>query len=153
MVHPTYKLTSLGHTALQKQLFLLKHQHRPQLLSHIGQPQVSANLKNISSYLTAQEAIDLLDYRIQELETIIENAEVIEITDFNQVTLGSRVTLQVQGYLVDYQIVSSWEADPRQFKISDTSPLGSALLEKQVGDQFFLEVPAGIQTYQVINIT
>jgi transcription elongation factor GreA len=89
-----------------------------------------------------------------ELEDMIENAVLIEEThDHQKVSLGSTVKVKThQGKTQTYTIVGVAEADPRDGKISNESPVGEALLGKKVGESFDFKAPAGNLTWKIISI-
>ena len=68
------------------------------------------------------------------------------------ISLGTIVTLKVDGKQMVYEIVGEWEADPMKKKLSHTSPLGKALVGKKIGDKVDVEAPAGKLTYEVLTI-
>ncbi len=89
------------------------------------------------------------------METIIQNAVVIgEARDHQHVNLGSTVTVQNhKGETESYTIVGSAEADPKQHRVSNESPVGQALLGKSVGAEIQVEAPAGTLRWTIIRIS
>ena len=67
-------------------------------------------------------------------------------------TVGTTVTVEINGKKLEYKIVGEWEADPMNKKISHESPLGQALIDKKVGETVDVEAPAGKVTYTIVNI-
>ena len=99
-----------------------------------------------------------MNYRLscQELEEQLANAVVIEENaSTDTVTIGSKVKVYDYDFEeeVEYSIVGSTESDPLQFKISDESPIGKALLGKKAGDEFFVETPGGDVKVKIISIS
>lgn len=116
------------------------------------------DLSENADYHTAKEDQAFLEGRIQELHEIIRGAVIIQngahARTGDDVQLGSRVTVldQVENEEITYVIVGKVEANPREGRISNESPLGSALLGKKVGDVVRIAAPAGEMVYKVKEI-
>ncbi|MFN2135290.1 MAG: transcription elongation factor GreA [Candidatus Promineifilaceae bacterium] len=97
-----------------------------------------------------------LEGRIQELEDILNNYEIITENDLYRdiVNVGDRVTIVEEGYDEEerYHLVGAAEADPVEGRISNESPLGRALLGAKVGDTIEVDAPRGITTFKVVKI-
>lgn len=97
-----------------------------------------------------------LEGRIQELEDILSNYELISETDLtpNLVNIGDHVTVVENGYDTEerYHLVGAAEADPAEGRISNESPLGRALLGTKVGDTVEVNAPGGLTTFRVVKI-
>jgi len=114
-----------------------------------GQGDLSEN----SDYQSAKEELEFMDGRIDELEEVIKNAEVVTSGhNGHSVALGTKVTLKTNGKQTVFDIVGEWEADPVNKKISHDSPLGVALLGKKVGEKAEVEAPAGKVIYEILSI-
>jgi transcription elongation factor GreA len=104
----------------------------------------------------ARNAQAFLEGRIQELEDILSNYELISETDLtpNQVNVGDHVTVVENGYDTEerYHLVGAAEADPVEGRISNESPLGRALLGTKVGDTVEVNAPGGLTTFRVVKI-
>ena len=121
-------------------------------------PKFGKSMKTVAAAITSmsQAEIASLEKEIAELEEQLENAVVIEENDSTDtVTIGSKVKVYDYDFEeeVEYSIVGSTESDPLQFKISDESPIGKALLGKRVGDEFFVETPGGDVKIKIVNIS
>lgn len=112
------------------------------------------DLAENAEYQSARQEQERTDARIEELEHILANVEVIKATKGGkQVRLGSTVTLQgAKGKELVFQVVGTIEADPLAKKISDESPIGKALLGKKEGEQVEIVTPADKATYTVASI-
>ena len=149
----TIKLTKQGFENLEKELVSLKEEKRPKMVKRLAEARAEGDLSENSDYTNAREELEFLDGRIAELEDVIKRAEVIKSNgDSNEVSVGTRVTVGVNGNKHTYNIVGEWEADPQERKISHTSPLGQALVGKKVGHEVEVEAPAGKITYKVLEI-
>jgi transcription elongation factor GreA len=147
------KLTKKGFDNLQKELETLREEKRPKMVKRLAEARAEGDLSENSDYTAAREELEFLDGRISELEDVIKRAEVIKDNGANdQVSVGTRVTVGVNGEKHTYSIVGAWEADPQEKKISHTSPLGQALVGKKVGHEVEVEAPAGRVTYKILEI-
>jgi transcription elongation factor GreA len=86
------------------------------------------------------------------LEDVLKTAVVVHGKNGDGISLGTKVTLKVDGSKYVYEIVGDWEADPDNKKISHTSPLGQALVGKRVGEKVEVDAPAGKITYEILSI-
>jgi transcription elongation factor GreA len=98
------------------------------------------------------EEKEALENRIDEITDMLDNAEVTEHKNCKAVQLGCKVTVQKDQKETDFQVVSSIESDPSAGKISEKSPLGSALLGKQKGDKVKVNTPEKDVEYTVVSI-
>ena len=111
------------------------------------------DLAENAEYQSARAEQDRNDGRLEEIEHILANVEVIKAKKSKAVTLGSTVTLKhPEGREVTVQIVGTIEADPTVDKISDESPIGKALLGKKEGETVDIVKPAETITYTVLTI-
>ena len=146
-----------------KKLFYLTHEGLEELKSELGgliaqRPGVAdrirfarelGDLSENAEYQTAREEQDRLETRIEELEHITQNAQIIKKPkNGHKVTLGSHVKLKNDGKTKQFQVVGTMEADPLNGKLSDESPIGKALLEKKVGD----ELELNSMRYKIVEI-
>jgi transcription elongation factor GreA len=113
------------------------------------------DLSENADYHAAKESQAFLEGRIQELEYLLQNAVIIEDTGGarDTVSLGVRVTIQEADYPPEtYHLVGAMEADPRQGRISNESPFGTALLGARVGDEVVAETPNGPIRLKILEI-
>jgi transcription elongation factor GreA len=150
-----FHLTQGGVNELETELKNLLGQ-RPDVAERIKAARELGDLGENAEYQTAREEQDRLETRISELEHILQNAKVIKKPKGNgQVKLGSTVKLKSTngGGAKEYQVVGTMEADPLRGKISDESPIGTALMNKKVGDKVEIKTPAETATYKIVEIT
>ncbi len=105
-------------------------------------------------YLSFQEDLSFLEARMSELENVLKNLEIIKIPPKgrqNTINLGAQIIVKVNGQTDEFEIVGSLEANPSLGKISNESPVGSALLGHQVGDEVFVSSPIKT-TYKIKKI-
>jgi transcription elongation factor GreA len=154
MPEPTY-LTQEGFAKLKSELEELKGPQRTELALRLREAIQMGDLSENADYHKAKEDQAFLEGRIQELEYSLSNAVIIEETTAPKgvVGVGSRVTIQEEGGDPEtYQLVGSKEADPRQGRISNESPIGRALLEHRVGDSVLVETPGGKIKFKIVEI-
>ncbi len=109
------------------------------------------DLSENAEYQSARADQERNDNRIAEIDTILNNVDIIKKTTGGKVQLGSVVTL-TNGTTKEFQVVGTVEADPLNGKISDESPIGKALLGKKVGDEVEIKTPAETTTYTISAI-
>ncbi|MEK7472698.1 MAG: transcription elongation factor GreA [Patescibacteria group bacterium] len=152
-MNKTIQLTNKGLEALKKELELLVNKKRPALVDRLSNARSQGDLSENSDYQNAKEELEFLEGRIEELQLVIKNAKVVKDTDNgNNVGVGTKVTVRVNGVKNTFEIVGEWEADMTNKKISHASPLGSALVGKKVGEKFEVEAPVGKILYEVVAI-
>lgn len=146
-------LTQEGLDQLNKEYNQLVEVKRPEMVKRLAIAREQGDLAENSEYAAAREELNLVDGRIFELEEILKHAQIITSTHTkNAVEVGCRVTLHINGKREIFAIVGEWEADPKEKKISHSSPLGKALLGKKVGDQIEVEAPVGKINYKILHI-
>ena len=149
----TYRLTQEGVDELKTELKSLIGQ-RVHVADRIKQARELGDLSENAEYQTAREEQDRLEARISEVDHILQNSQIIKKPKKDgHVRLGSRVSLKDGGKPLSYQVVGTMEADPMHGKISDESPIGKALLGKEVADKVEIKTPAGTHTYKITEIS
>lgn len=133
-----------GLQKLKNELEQLKTVERPDVVDRIAKARDLGDLSENAEYHEARERQSFIEGRIQELESLIKNAVIIESKKSDTVELGSTVHATCDnGMKIKYQIVGHSEADPASGRISHESPLGKAFIGKGIGHEFELNVPAG----------
>jgi len=150
MNEPIY-LTQEGLDNLIKEFKELTDVKRLEVGERIRIARDQGDVSENAEYAAAKEEQISLESRISELDSIIKRAEVVK-EEKGKITVGSVVTVHVEGDSEDYHIVGEPEADPLNKKISHKSPLGLLLLGKKLGDTFDLETSVGKVTYRVLEI-
>jgi len=147
-------LTKDGLAKLQKELDYLLTVRRAEVAQRIHDEKELVGAQNTPEYEDARNEQAFVEGRIIDLENIIQNAEIIEEAhDHQRVSLGSTVTvLNHKGERDHYTIVGSAEADPKEGRISNESPVGTALLGKGVGDEIQINAPAGVLRWSIVEI-
>lgn len=149
-------LTSEGLEKLEKELEYLKTVKRQEVAAEIKVALGYGDLSENSEYDEAKNKQAQMEIRIVEIETMLKNAKVIDEAEISTDTVSLGCTVTVYDVEFDeeihYNIVGSTEADPSNGKISDESPVGSALLGKKVGDVVEVPAPAGSIELKVVEI-
>jgi len=155
MVSKPVPLTKEGFDKLQQELDDLINIRRAEVAQRIHDAKEMVGAQNTPEYEDARNEQAFVEGRILTLETIIQNAVVIEeARDHLHVNLGSTVTVQNhKGETENYTIVGSAEADPKQHRVSNESPVGQALLSKSVGTEIEVEAPAGTLRWTIVRIS
>ncbi len=154
MSQETY-LTAEGAEELRRELEDLLTVRRPALSEKLTEAVAQGDLKENADYHDAKEKMSFLEGRIKYLENVLRSATVIQSAGpTDEVTLGASVTIVEDGTKDEekYIIVGAAEANPREGKISNESPIGSALLGRKVGDKVNVNTPAGVVTFKVKKI-
>lgn len=146
------KVTKQGLVELKAEMAELKDVKRPYLVDRLANARSQGDLSENSDYQSAREELEFLDGRIDELEEVLKNADVVSTNGKDGIGVGTKVTVKVNGKETAFDIVGEWEADPMNKKISHDSPLGVALLGKNVGDRAEVEAPAGKIQYEILAI-
>ncbi len=147
-------LTKEGLHKLQEELQYLLTTRRLEVAQRIHDEKELVGAQNTPEYEDARNEQAFVEGRILTLENIIQNAAIIEEHhDHQRVSLGSTVTvLNHKGTKEHYTIVGTAEADPKAGRISNESPVGTALLGKGVGDEVQVNAPAGTLRWTIVSI-
>ena len=153
MPEPTY-LTPEGEEKLKKELEELKGPRRVELSQRLRSAIQMGDLSENADYHKAKEDQGFLEGRIQEIEYMLRNAVIIEKkAGTGVVSIGSHVTIQEGGDPEEtYHVVGAKEADPRNGRISNESPIGKALMDHKVGETVEVETPGGKTKFKVLKI-
>lgn len=150
-------LTQDGLTKLEQELEYLKGVRRPQVAERIRESKELASTQNNAEYDDAKNEQAFVEGRILTLEKLIQDATIIdekEAHHTNQVKIGSTVSVEgAEGKAQKFTIVGALEADPKEGRISNESPVGQALLGKRVGDEVQVSAPKGVMRFTVIKIS
>ncbi len=149
--------TKQGYQDLVDELKYLKLTRREEIKEQIAVARGFGDLSENAEYDEARNEQAKVEARIQELEALIENAEIIDETtmDIRSISLGSVVKLYDEDFdeEITYSIVGSNQADPLEQKISDQSPIGRALMGKKAGEHITVTAPAGEMHFKVLEVT
>jgi len=150
-------LTTVGAQRLRAELEQLKSVARPRIIEAIAEARAHGDLKENAEYHAARDQQSFTEGRIKELESVLSNAEVIDIA---RLPPGSRVVFGVTVDLiaddsdeeVTYQIVGDLEADIKHGRISISSPVARALIGRFEGDSVTIATPGGARDYEISRV-
>ena len=149
-------LTYAGLKKLEEELHDLKVVKRKEVAEKIKQAREQGDLSENAEYDAAKDEQRDIEARIEEIEKILKNAEVVveDEVDLDKISVGCKVKVHDFEFEEDIElkIVGSTEANSLQGKISNESPVGQALLGKKVGDEIQVETQAGVMEYKVLKI-
>ena len=146
-------LTQDGLAALQAELDDLVRVRRPEIIARVRAARELGDLSENADYESARKEQSFAEGRIGQLEAMIRNASIIEArAGGNDVVLGGTVVVDSPEGEETFTIVGSSEARPGEGRISNTSPLGSALLGRRVGDDVVVKAPAGERHYRIVEL-
>ncbi len=151
---PLSYLTVQGHQKLEEELDYLRSVKRQEVANRLREAMEGGELIEDAEYEAAKNEQAFVEGRIQELELLLANAQIIEETgkkDFVQI--AAKVTIQEDGNEPEvYKIVGPVEANPRNGYISNLSPLGMALMDHRAGDLVTVEAPSGSFTVRILEV-
>ena len=148
--------TKEGFEKLQDELEYLRTVKRQEVADRLHEAMEGGELIENAEYEAAKNEQAFVEGRIQELEMLLATARVIEDDKkkrADSVQVGSTVTIQEDGYEEEtYTIVGAAEANPREGKISNESPIGKAILNHRAGDDVHVEAPDGSYKVRIVKI-
>ncbi|HET9906899.1 MAG TPA: transcription elongation factor GreA [Anaerolineales bacterium] len=152
MAQQTY-LTPEGEAKLKIELAELTGHKREELAQRLRSAIQMGDLSENADYHKAKEDQAFLEGRIQEIEAVLRTAIIVEKTNSDTVMVGCTVTIQEDNFPPEtYHVVGAKEADPRNGKISNESPIGKALMEHKVGDVVETDTPDGKIAFKILKI-
>jgi transcription elongation factor GreA len=150
-------ITRNGYNQLHRELGNLKKIVRPQVIKAIEEARAHGDLNENAEYIAAKERQSFVEKKIREIEQRLANSEIVDTTNLpnDRVGFGSVVSLENldNGEEVTYQIVGPDESDIPSGKISIASPLGKALIGKEVDEEVAVQTPGGIKKYTILKIS
>ncbi|HSF83517.1 MAG TPA: transcription elongation factor GreA [Anaerolineales bacterium] len=152
---PPSFLTREGYQKLQDELEYLRTKKRQEVAQRLHEAMDGGELIEDAEYEAAKNEQAFVEGRIQELEALLANARVIEETgNLDYVQVGAKVTIQEEENDPEvYTIVGPAEANPRNGRISNESPLGRALMDHRAGDTVKVDAPGGSFTVRVLKVS
>lgn len=149
-------LTYAGLKALEDELENLKVVKRKEVAQKIKEAREQGDLSENAEYDAAKDEQRDIELRIEELEKLLKNAEVVveDEIDLDKINIGCKVKVYDvdEDEEMEFKIVGSTEANSLQNKISNESPVGQALMGKKAGDVVDVETQAGVIQYKVLEI-
>lgn len=139
-----HQLTIEGLKKCKLELEKLKTVDRPRIVEALKEARAQGDLSENAEYDAARDEQANIEARIKELENIIKNSDVIEINKKTTSNLGKKITVEYDdGFVAEYTLVGSLEADPSKGKISNESPLGKEFINRKKGDRITIRNESG----------
>jgi transcription elongation factor GreA len=154
---PNNFLTKVGYQKLQDELDYLRSAKRQEVANRLHEAMEGGELIENAEYEAAKNEQAFVEGRIQELEVLLATAKIIEENNGKKksdtVQLGSKVTIKEGSFEAEtFTIVGAAEANPRDGKISNESPIGKAILNRKVGDSVKVETPGGTYNVKILKV-
>ncbi|MBP9815871.1 transcription elongation factor GreA [Candidatus Woesebacteria bacterium] len=148
-----YNLSQEGYDNLLKEVDELKNVKRPRAVERLATARAMGDLSENSEYVAAKDDLGFIDSRIMEIDQIVQNTNIVQHhSGESAIQIGNKVVVESNGNEELYHIVGEFEADITAGKISESSPIGKALLGAKVGSTVSVEIPAGSVTYKVVKV-
>ncbi|HBP29071.1 MAG: transcription elongation factor GreA [Advenella sp.] len=150
-------LTAQGAKRLEEELHRLISVERPGVIQAIAEARAQGDLSENAEYDAARERQGFIEGRINELEGLLSNAQIIDPSNLDvegRIVFGATVSIEDlnSGSHVTYQIVGDAESDIRLNRISISSPVGKALIGKVEGDVVVVTVPSGEKEFEIVSV-
>jgi len=153
---PNNFLTKEGYQKLQDELDYLRNVKRKEVADRLHEAMEGGELIENAEYEAAKNEQAFVEGRIQELDVLLASAKIIEDNGKKKsdgVQLGSKVTIKEGNFDAEtFIVVGIAEANPREGKISNESPIGKAIIGHKVGDAVKVETPGGTYTVKILKI-
>ena len=154
----TLPITLRGAEKLKEELHRLKTIERPAVINAIAEARAQGDLSENAEYDAAKDRQGFIEGRIQEIESKLSMAQVIDPSSVNaggKVVFGATVELEdeASGDAVTYQIVGEDEADLKLGLINVSSPIARALIGKEEGDVAEVQAPGGVRRYEIVAVS
>ncbi len=149
-------MTREGFDSLETELKKLKSRDRPDIIEAIATARAHGDLSENAEYHAAKEKQSFIEGRIQELESVISSAQIIDPSTLSgdTVKFGARICIVDEDTDVEvrYQIVGHHEANANNGRISVNAPIARALIGKAVGDSVEVHTPQGRKSYEILEV-
>jgi len=149
-------MTSSGYNQLQAELKKLINEDRPNIIAAIAEARSHGDLSENAEYQYAKEQQSLIEGKIQDLESAMALAEIIDVSllSGNEIKFGATVEIEDEDNedKSKYQIVGEYESDIENKKLSINSPLARGLIGKSKGDIVEINSPKGIKSYTILSV-
>ena len=150
-------MTPAGYQRLEEEIRRLKHEERPAVIQAIAEARAHGDLSENAEYHAAKERQGWIEGQIIELEDKYTRAEVIDVAKFEghvTVRFGATVTIVDEDTEEEktWQIVGDYEADVKLGKVSISSPVARAMINKETGDSIEVAAPGGSRIYEILDV-
>lgn len=156
MIMDTTPMTRKGYDKLKAELDHMENEQMPEIEKRIAEARAEGDLKENAEYHGARESQGMLQAKINMLKSKLSTADIIDMSTMpkDQVVFGATVKVKDLdfGDTEEFTFVGAGEEDYDEGKILVTSPLGQGLLGKKVGEKVAVEVPAGTNNFEILEI-
>ena len=150
-------MTEEGYKKMLEEITFLETVKRPEISRQIAEARDKGDLSENAEYDAAKEAQGLLEMKIAQLKDKVANARMIDDTELSTHTVQILKKVKIKNTknnaVMQYMLVSESEANLKEGKIAVSTPIGKGLLGKKVGDIAEIQVPSGIMTFEIIDIS
>lgn len=146
------EITQAGLDKLKTELHKLETVDRPLMLEKLHRARSMGDLSENSAYTSAREEQGVVEGRMLEIRHILKNSVVVGNTGNGTIQLGSKLKVHINGQQDTIEIVGEFESDPMNKKLSANSPIGKALLGREVGDEIEIIIPSGKIIYKILEV-
>ena len=150
-------MTEEGYKKMMEEINYLESVKRPEISRQIAEARDKGDLSENAEYDAAKEAQGLLEMKISQLKDKVANARIIDDSKLNTHTVQilNRVKIRntKNNMTMEYTIVTESEANLKEGKIASSTPIAQGLLGKKIGDIVEINVPSGIMTFEIVNIS
>ena len=150
-------MTEEGYKKMLEEITFLETVKRPEISRQIAEARDKGDLSENAEYDAAKEAQGLLEMKIAQLKDKVANARMIDDTKLNTHTVQILNKVKIKNTknnaVMQYMLVTESEANLKEGKIAVSTPIGKGLLGKKVGDIAEIQVPSGIMTFEIIDIS
>ena len=152
-----FPITRAGFERLKKELARLKKVEVPANIRDIEEARAHGDISENAEYAAAKERQSFIQGKIQEIENNLARSSIVDLKNLTgeMVVFGTIVTIEDTdtGEVTRYQLVGPFESDMSRNQISVTSPIGKALLRKEMGDEVKVNTPGGVREFEIVDIT
>jgi len=148
----TFLFTKEGFDALKEELEKLIAR-RPQVVINLTNAREQGDLSENAGYHAAKEELGQIDSRVKVIKYLLRAGKIQESAQIEQISFGNTVTVHNGEEELTFTVVEELEADPVNAKISTSSPIGKALINKKVGESVEVEIPSGKTTLKILKIS
>jgi len=148
----SYLFTKEGFGALEEELDKLI-KRRPQVVINLTNAREQGDLSENAGYHAAKEELGQIDSRVKEIKYLLRVGKIQESAQIEQISFGNTVTVHNGEEELTFTVVEGFEADPTNAKISTSSPIGKALINKKMGESVEVETPNGKIVLKILKIS
>lgn len=150
-IKQNFNFTKEGFENLKKELQHLTNR-RPIVVKHLAEAREQGDLSENAGYHAAKDELSHIDSRVREIKYLLRVGKVAQSDGQGIVSFGSKVTVETENSNMEFMIVEEFEADPKTGKISTSSPIGSALLGRKLGETVEIQTPEGKTSFKILEI-